>query len=169
MTKCSLFHFNRVKHRLHVISTEAAGVMERSGFDTVCAVRRPDPSTSPLWASLRMTRVRISPDAGDLKSRIDQMRKTREKSSPQYEKFSGKGRKNRRSDCEKSRIRLRKNLRTTNNTTIKETIIETIASPSPSPRSNEAPATLERRAAVKYQLYKYRVYKKKIGTTYVLG
>ncbi len=181
-------HLDRVRHTLHVISTEqsvlfvisigqsvlfvisteAAGVMEKSGFDMVDAIRRPVPSSSLLWASLRMTGVRISPDAGDLKSRIDQMRKTREKSSHTHAKTCAHPRKNLRGDCAKSSIRPRKNLRTTNNTTITETIIDTIASPSPSPRSNEAPATLERRAADTCR-HKCRVRKKKIGTTYVLG
>ncbi len=71
--------------------------------------------------------------------------RTHEKTSPQYEKTSGEGRKKQRSDCEKSSNRLGKNFRTTNNTTNKETIKETIAPPSPSPRSNGAQSALEQR------------------------
>jgi hypothetical protein len=53
--------------------------------------------------------------------------------------------KNLHSQCAKSRIRPRKNLRTTNNTTITETNIDTIAPPSPSPRSCGAQSALEQR------------------------
>jgi hypothetical protein len=70
---------------------------------------------------------------------------TNAKSSQPSAKSSPEVGKNLHSQCAKSRIRLRKNLRTTNNTTITETNIDTIAPPSPSPRSSGAQSALNRK------------------------